>query len=645
VRRPVASPRSAPGALRTFLLVALLGSILSAAAPPCVADVILRDPRYTLRQIADSLTPLHPSQIAMDTACNFVNDGNIESIGVDPAATALYVQISDPVSSCLFEIDPVSGATRLITPGTGLTIIERGTDLLYDISTGFLLTADAPLGAARIVQIDPATGAVGTYAWLSMELRTLGMDISEGIGGTDVPAGDLVFTTDEMGNGIYQVGEGDPAAVLHATPPIAGDDMVIQPDGDWVHVGDFTATVAAYSPVHPHLMTEESLQNMQAIFQSAGLAFECGSRATVDDFTGEIFISWSCNTGGTGIFLLSEDLTTATLAVEIEPYGTEGLHDLVFGPASDGNGCSIYFTVHDVTMATEEVWELNYACGPGPPLCEAGGPYTAECAGPRTQVGHDGSASRSSDGSPLTFRWETDCPGGGFDDPASPTPLLTLDSGAAGLPLACRATLFVTDGQNRTSSCAAQVRVEDNAPPRLTCEGRIDAFTDQPMSAWVVVVAAADDDCDPDLDLSNDRTGAGLDASDDYPCGETLVTFTALDGTGNRQICRTTVGVTPPGAPTDVMNTLRLHKDTADPWRVVHLDWSLAAPRRVWEHYRVLRSDDVRAQPFPPIQSLPPWTATAWTDPDATGARLLFYDVRTADCEGNLSPDPYPPTP
>jgi hypothetical protein len=471
------------------------------------------------------------------------------------------------------------------------------------------------------------------------------VEFSEGVGGSDVPAGSLVFTTDEGDNGIFEVAEGDPMAVSHRVPPIAGDDIVIQPDGDWVHAGDFTARIAAYSPVHPHAVGDQSPQDILSIFQDAGLAFDCGSRATVDDFTGEVFLSWSCGSGGTGIFRLSEDLATATLAVEIGPHGTEGLQDLIFGPSSDGDGCSIYFTVHDMSMGTEEVWELAYDCGPGPPICDAGGPYFTECQGPQAVIGLDGSASRSSDGSPLTYLWQTDCPGGSFDDPVSPTPTLTFDSPAGSLPLLCSVTLFVTDGVNRTSSCGAAVGVEDSLPPSLTCEPRIDAFTDQPLTAWVEVLATAADDCDPNLILSNDRTGAGLDASDDYPCGETLVTFGAEDGAGNLRTCATTVGVTPPGEPADIMNTLRLRKDRATPWRTVHLDWSLATPRRGWEHYKVLRSDDVTVQPFPAVLDLPPWTGTSWTDAGAAGVRLLFYDVRTSDCEGNLSPDPYPPSP
>src|SRR5262245_30168782 len=43
-----------------------------------------------------------------------------------------------------------------------------------------------------------------------------------------------------------------------------------------------------------------------------------------------------------------------------------------------------------------------------PLICDAGGPYTAECAGAATTVALDGSGSTTTT-DPLTYTWTTDC--------------------------------------------------------------------------------------------------------------------------------------------------------------------------------------------------------------------------------------------
>ena len=76
------------------------------------------------------------------------------------------------------------------------------------------------------------------------------------------------------------------------------------------------------------------------------------------------------------------------------------------------------------------------------------------------------------------------------------------------------------------------------------------------MRVWVRPVgqrpgstADANDDCGVQT-FENDRTPGGGDASGDYPCGDTVVTFTATDVQGNVGTCRTTVAVAGTGVPT-----------------------------------------------------------------------------------------------
>ena len=51
-----------------------------------------------------------------------------------------------------------------------------------------------------------------------------------------------------------------------------------------------------------------------------------------------------------------------------------------------------------------------------PPVADPNGPYVEECQGPVTAVQLDGSASFDPDGDPITFEWQSDCPGAAIDD-------------------------------------------------------------------------------------------------------------------------------------------------------------------------------------------------------------------------------------
>ncbi len=107
-------------------------------------------------------------------------------------------------------------------------------------------------------------------------------------------------------------------------------------------------------------------------------------------------------------------------------------------------------------------------CENGPPLCDTGGTYTAECEGGLTSIILSGTASSDPDGDPLTFLWTTDCPGGSFDDETSDMPILTVDT-APGCGVNCNVTLAVDDGNGGTCSEATTVTIADTQPPVVTC--------------------------------------------------------------------------------------------------------------------------------------------------------------------------------
>lgn len=358
-------------AFRTFC-AGLLG------LAPLSAQVVLVEPGHFLVQHVDSAIPLDPTQPQLDvTAPN----GNLESIAIDPVTGDLFVQLIDTsgaapsLTTHVFRV--VGGVVTPVAINTGLGINERGTDMHFDTVTGLLVTMDdtfllpPPPKAGRLMTINPASGAIGLYSNATLPVfssGTFGMDFSKGFPpGADVPPGDIVFTSDVAAAGIHSVTFAGPGSVTHVGGAAlpgggAGDDMVVQPDGDWVWVGDFNNAITQVSPIPPHPATA-TLLDIATMAGAAGLPFTAGSRAAVCDITGDIYVSYSAATGGHGIWRVDEALTTATLVltVGIVPGGpiTEGIHDLVAGPSSLGIGSSVYFTVHDLVTGGEEVWEVT----------------------------------------------------------------------------------------------------------------------------------------------------------------------------------------------------------------------------------------------------------------------------------------------
>lgn len=196
-----------------------------------------------------------------------------------------------------------------------------------------------------------------------------------------------------------------------------------------------------------------------------------------------------------------------------------------------------------------------------PITCDAGGPYSVGCAGGVVTL--DGSGS--SGPGPLTYLWSALTPGLVI---ATPNAAITSATTSGAGPWSVSLTLG--DGIN-SSTCVVTVDSgADLQPPLLTCVPQMDAVPSDPGSAMVIVTASATDDCDPSPVISNDRTAGGADASDRYPCGETLVTFTATDAAGHVVTCVTRVVVASLAAPAGLSEGapaawMRVAKVSADP--------------------------------------------------------------------------------
>jgi hypothetical protein len=189
----------------------------------------------------------------------------------------------------------------------------------------------------------------------------------------------------------------------------------------------------------------------------------------------------------------------------------------------------------------------------------AAAPAVAACGADSVDL--DGSASAGPP--PLTFLWSALTPGATIATPDAATSSATLPG-----PGPWIVALTVTSGMS-ASTCYVTVTAEaDVVEPVVTCPALVSSATTSPGTARVTVLASVADECDAAPVVVNDRTSGGADASDDYPCGETLVTFTATDAAGNEGTCITRVVVMDASLPRGLSEVdgprLRVRRDPVD---------------------------------------------------------------------------------
>ena len=133
---------------------------------------------------------------------------------------------------------------------------------------------------------------------------------------------------------------------------------------------------------------------------------------------------------------------------------------------------------------------------------------------------------------------------------------ITADFNPANLPVLCgdpiTITFTATDDCGNTTTCQANVALDDIENPIITCPTNLEIFcapgvnvTDE-INTWIAL-ATATDNCDTDVEITTDFNPANLPVL----CGDPItITFTATDDCGNVATCQANVTFDDNEAPT-----------------------------------------------------------------------------------------------
>lgn len=125
-------------------------------------------------------------------------------------------------------------------------------------------------------------------------------------------------------------------------------------------------------------------------------------------------------------------------------------------------------------------------------------------------------------------------------DDVDPSPIVTVDppSGSSFQPGTHTVNAAATDGSGNASRCSFEVTVTDAAAPEVLCPDDIAVPCTGPEGAAVEFEVAAADDCDPAPAVTASPPSGSV-----FPQGQTTVTVTATDSSGNSETCSFTVMV------------------------------------------------------------------------------------------------------
>ena len=247
------------------------------------------------------------------------------------------------------------------------------------------------------------------------------------------------------------------------------------------------------------------------------------------------FGSYSAGTAVT--FRIDADVTSDTFGLSID--GVVVASGITLDLATPGLSAidAVRFTTGDSVTGTANVdavtvLDVEDDCAP---TADAGADIVVECAGASTPVQLDGSDSSDPEDEDLTYAWS-----GLFTEETATGAMPTVNFTALG---DFDVTLVVNDGIQDSDADTVQVTVVDTTPPRIAAPDDVTMECTGPGSQVRLGTPLVVDICDPDPTVENDSPRA-------FRVGETTVTWTATDASGNSAADTQVVTITDTTAPT-----------------------------------------------------------------------------------------------
>jgi hypothetical protein len=161
------------------------------------------------------------------------------------------------------------------------------------------------------------------------------------------------------------------------------------------------------------------------------------------------------------------------------------------------------------------------------PVCNAGGPYVAECQGSNTVVTLDGSGTTYGACATLAYTWT-----GAFATGTATGEIRGVQY--VGLVSNSAVDLLTSDGV-LDSQCSTTVTVQDTLAPVVTAPPDVTVECQSPGGTPVDLgLPSVLDQCDANPVVTNDAPPV-------FPLGQTIVTWTATDASGNQAQAQQTV--------------------------------------------------------------------------------------------------------
>lgn len=303
-------------------------------------------------------------------------------------------------------------------------------------------------------------------------------------------------------------------------------------------------------------------------------------RLAIDQITGFVGIIWydarndASNNQQVDIFVSVSNNGGITWSAN-QQVTTARSDESIANAARDGNNYGEYFGLIAYDGVAHAAWTdaraANFTAGTNedvytaaifvdvPPVCDANGPYVAECNG--NSITLDGSGSFDPDNGSLTFLWA----GQFIGSPAiGETPNIQFLPPTGNKEV----DLEVTDDEGDSAMCIANVTVQDTTPPSINCPSDTTIECDVSPDPAITGVASAIDSCDsgPTITFSDtvtqgscseestiSRTWMTADASGNM--GSCVQIIEVVDTTPPNIQCNAPTIITPPDAPISFMAT------------------------------------------------------------------------------------------